>query len=356
MLVGHGLSINWMVFHLSDYDGYGRYGLRMCEALRRAGVTVKPIFNLISDAPAWVQESQGADWNNLTISCLPAYFAVPVPGRQWLYSMTEGSELPEKWAGYIRQARVERVIVPCEYNRKGFFDGIRAEGQELPVDVVNGGTDPLEFQDVAQRRNGNKRPYSFLAFGDRGARKGWPEVWSAFYKAFGSAKDTPNVRLIIKSRLRANEMLDMIAEADNPDPRIEIWREDVEHMSTVFERADCVVLPSRSEGFGMPHREAAMAGLPVITQQYAGLDDGYIDEWSIPVRKGKVEKIPTNFNHIQGEWRRADVDELADSMTELHEFPWAGASAGRYASEWLAANQTWDHAAANLIDLIRAEG
>lgn len=355
MLAGHGLSINWMVYQLSNYDGYGRYGLRMCEALRRAGVAVKPIFNEIAHAPAWVQESQGADWNNLTISCLPAYFAVPVPGRQWLYSMTEGSELPDKWAGYIRQSRAERIIVPCEYNRKGFADGVRAEGHELPVDVVNGGTDPTEFQGM--RCNGsNGRPYSFLAFGDRGARKGWPEVWSAFFKAFGSAKDTPNVRLIIKSRRRANEMIDMIAGADNLDPRIEIWREDVEQMSTVYDRADCVLLPSRSEGFGMPHREAAMAGLPVVTQQYAGLDDGYIEHWSIPVHKGQVEPIPKNFAHIKGEWRRSDVDELAGIMSNMSENADGWRLMGDHASNWLAENQTWDHAAANLIDLIRAEG
>lgn len=354
MLAGHGLSINWMVYQLQQYDGYGRFGLRMCDALRRAGVAVKPIFNEIAHAPAWVQRSQGADWDNLTISLLPAYFAVPVPGRQWLYSMTEGSELPNKWAGYIRQSRAERIIVPCEYNRKGFADGMRAEGHELPVHVINGGTDPAEFQGM--RRNGNKRPYSFLAFGDRGARKGWPEVWPAFYKAFGSAKDTPNVRLIIKSRRRANEMLDLIADADNLDPRITIWREDVEHMSTVYERADCVLLPSRSEGFGMPHREAAMAGLPVVTQQYAGLDDGYIDDWSIPIRKGQIEPIPKNFEHIKGEWRRADVNELAGTMQSAYESPSAMAQQGQQSSEWLAEHQTWDHAAANLIDLIRAEG
>jgi len=357
MLAGHGLSINWMVYQLQQYDGYGRFGLRMCDALRRAGVAVKPIFNEIAHAPAWVQQSQGADWNNLTISCLPAYFAVPVPGRQWLFSMTEGSELPDKWAGYIRQARAERIIVPCEYNRKAFADGVREEGLELPVNVVNGGTDPAEFQGLVRRRNGNSRPpYSFLSFGDRGSRKGWPEVWAAFYKAFGSATDTPNVRLIIKGRLRANEMLNLIAEADNPDPRIEIWREDVEDMSAVYKRADCVVLPSRSEGFGMPHREAAMAGLPVVTQKYSGLDDGYIEDWSIPVVKGKLEKIPKNFDHIKGEWRRADVDELAGAMQAAYESPSAMAQRGRQASEWLAENQTWDHAAANLIDLIRMEG
>lgn len=356
MLAGHGLSINWMVYHLSDYDGYGRFGLRMCEALRRAGVDVKPVFNLIAQAPAWAQKSQGADWNNLTISCLPPYFALPVPGRQWLFSMTEGSELPNGWAGYIRQARIERIVVPCEYNRLSFSDGVRSEGHALPVDVVNGGTDPAEFQGQLHRNGSNGRPYSFLAFGDRGARKGWPEVWAAFFKAFGSAKDTPDVRLIIKSRRRANAMLDMIAEADDPDPRIEIWREDVERMTTVYERADCVVLPSRSEGFGMPHREAAMAGLPVVTQLYAGLDDGYIDNWSIPVRKGKIEPIPKNFDHIKGEWRRADVDELADKMSIMREQPEAWRSMGRHASNWLAEHQTWDHSANVLIDLIRAEG
>ena len=103
----------------------------------------------------------------------------------------------------------------------------------------------------------------------------------------------------------------------------------------------------------MPHREAAMMGLPVITQAHSGLDDGHTREWAIVVENGTMQQIDDEGKHIAGEWRIADVDELAHHMRSCYEEPEAYRRRAYYARQWLASHQTWSHAADALIAIMR---
>lgn len=366
------MQINWISGHFSEYVGYGRYGSRVIQALLRAGVTVSPFLTGHLDAQPWLQRQMGATWRGLTLSCVPPFAVrrLPAHARHWLLTMTEGSDLPDGWAKEIADAHIERVIVPCEANAETFRRGLAEYGYAVPVHVVPGGTDPDEFPLL--NRSGRyshahgKEPYVFLTLADRGERKGWSDVWRAFYLAFGSPDTdgyTRDVRLIVKARPEGNNVLEMIhkaygpkaiADGSKPDPRVEILIEDIPHPADLYARVDCLALPSRHEGWGMPHREAAMMGLPVITQAVGGLDDG-AGEWALVLRRGKWQRIPRQAQQggIAGEWLRADVDELAAMMRHCYDNPQLCADGGAYAAAWLRANQTWDHAAQKLIALIR---
>lgn len=348
------MYIDWVFSNVRQWDGYGRYNTRMIQALRRAGCTVHPLHYEYANAPDWMKRQIGIEPGAFTISCLPVYFLQDAPsgGRHWLLSMTEGSELPDRpvsWAKIANSRDVERIIVPCEHNA----DVFRRGGITKPIHIIPGGTDPDEFplrQAQGPRVVSAAEPYTFLALADRGARKGWSEVWDAFWRVFAH---TPDVRLIIKARPTGNDLLDLIAQASNLDSRIIIQQEDAADMRQVYMQADCVVIPSRCEGWGMPHREAAMLGLPVITQAYAGLDDGCTIAWSLPVFKGTLEDIPGDFDHIKGQWRRCDVGELAENMRWCYEHPERASFLGQSAAAWLRNHQTWDHSAQKLLNLIK---
>lgn len=125
-------------------------------------------------------------------------------------------------------------------------------------------------------------------------------------------------------------------------------------MRQVYAAADCFVIPSRSEGWGMPHREAAMMGLPVITQRYSGMDDGHTREWALVIPNGTLEPIPSTFEHIKGQWMRADIDKLAGAMHWCYDNPHAAARwHGAKGAAWLREFQTWDHTARALLNMIR---
>ena len=229
------MRLNWTGYQYRPTDGYGRYGAYMIQALTRAGVDVSPLLEEAINMPRWIQAMAGIHFDDrLTISCIPPYFVQRIGnGRHWLLTMTEGSECPDGWADIINNSGVELVIVPCEHNAQAFRNG----GVTCPVYVVPGGTDPDEFP-LRSTERATDKPYTFLALADRGDRKGWVEVYSAFYKAFGSASDTPDVRLIIKSLKDGNGLLEMIARASNLDPRLVIQMESVPDIRDVYAQAE----------------------------------------------------------------------------------------------------------------------
>jgi hypothetical protein len=180
------MLIHFVAYDYSQYQGYGRYAQHMVAALIRQGVEVYPLTITQAELPQWLKRLQG--WSrtpDLTITCAPP-FAIPrVSGRHWALTMTEGSRLPKEWPDCIYTAGIERLLVPCEYNRLAFAE------TGIPTTVVPGGTDPNEFSLISER---TVHPYTFLTLADRGARKGWMETYQAFFEQF---VDVPDVRLII---------------------------------------------------------------------------------------------------------------------------------------------------------------
>lgn len=355
------MRLNWLGYSYRPWDGYGRYSAYLIRALQRAGVDVTPHFAGAADAPGWMLDKWGVDRSAPVISCLPPYYlrklsnltADAWTGPHWLVTMTEGSECPNGWAETINKANIEHVIVPCEHNAEAFRRG----GVECPVTVIHGGTDPDEFPLRTEPRTLDK-PYTFLALADRGKRKGWSEVYDAFYMAFGGkTTGVQDVRLIVKYRPGGNSLIDMIRTANDLDPRI-VWQgDDVADIAQVYAQADCFVIPSRSEGWGMPHRECACMGIPVITQAYSGMDDGHTHEWAMVVENGCMEPIDNSKDgHIKGEWRVVDRQELATWMEECYLHPEVMSQLGMGSAAWLRANQTWTHSAANLLALLQREG
>lgn len=357
------MHLNWLSFQYRPWDGYGRYSGYMIRALLRAGVKVSPLFAGHADMPNWLLSLTDTCFDGLAISCLPPYYLRKLPkrapgvngSRHWLLTMTEGSDCPPGWAEMINDSDVERVIVPCEHNAIAFRNG----GVRVPISVVPGGTEPGDFPLRTQPRDESK-PYTFLALADRGDRKGWNEVYDAFFAEFGTVDDTgpDKVRLIIKSRPEGNHLIDFIVEhCANVDPRITFMREDVSNIADFYALGDCLAIPSRSEGWGMPHREAAMMGLPVITQAYSGMDDGHTSEWAIVVEGGHTERIPQQFDdHLLGNWQVCNRQELAKAMRACYDNPERWQGFGTHAAQWLRQHQTWDHSARALIGLIKEQG
>lgn len=350
------MKINYLGYY-PQADGYGRFNSRLVLALLNRKVQVKVATMEHRDMPKWMLRHEGLTWDNLTISAMPPYFVKRIPGRQWLLTMTEGSRIPEEWVFAINNAWLERVLVPCEHNKKALEDS----GVLPPVHVLNGGVDPDEFpmrprlfeQRYGTRGRSDGQPYTFLTLADRGERKGWYETWQAFYKAFGGkTTGQQDVRLIIK--FRSNKTLSFVSKGENLDPRIHFQELDAADPYEVYNQADCVVLPSRSEGWGLPHRECASMGIPTIIQNYAGLAEGAYS-WGFVAEQGKMQPIPKENKVSLGEWMVADVEEIAEMMERCYNNPVQMHEYGLKCSSWLSASQTWDHSAVALGRMLRYE-
>jgi glycosyltransferase involved in cell wall biosynthesis len=264
-------------------------------------------------------------------------------GRQWGITMTEGTKLPKGWSTACNE-RCERIIVPCDHNAEAF----KKSGVKVPIHVVHGGTCPAEFP-LVQRPT--KDTYTFLALADRGARKGWVEVWQAFFATFQGVRD---VRLVIKTRPHTNSLIEMISGASNRDPRISFWMDDVKTMADVYAQVDCFVIPSKSEGWGMPHREAAMMGIPTIVTRYSGLDDGHTDKWATVVLDDwQLVDITQGYaDHVDGQWAQVNVNSVAAAMRWCYEHRQEAQAKAREGAAWLRTNQTWEHSTRDLLGLL----
>lgn len=334
-LKGDDVNLNFLGYTFDNRDGYGRHGKHLMRELMRTGTNVTPLSLEMLDWDGWILRSAGVDFGRLTISIMNPGQMRGIPGRQWGISMYESTKMADKWIDNILD-HIERLIVPCPWNAEVFRDN--GVPNHIPIDVVGEGIDPAEFT-YMPRQNRN-RPFTFLALGDRGMRKGDDLAWMAFFRAFDTKKD--DVRMVLKCRAGNHMHMDL---THNPK-WLSVWREDVPTMADVYHQADCFVFPTRGEGWGLPAREAAATGLPVIAPRFGGTAVN-IDHWGIP-----LEKYTMQPSVLGGEWAEPDLDELIEKMRWVYDHQDDALEIGRKASGWLHANETWAHAAKQLLDLI----
>lgn len=344
--------INWLSHSLDNFSGYGRMGDRLAKALARTGIDYVPVPPKILGLWDAVHIRRlGIDFSRLTVSLMPGDKFPSIPGRQWAFSMTESDTLPATWGKTINET-ASRCLVPSEWLipvfRKGGVDG------RIPIDVVPAGVDPFEFP-YMERPSAADRPYTFLAFGDRGGRKGDDVAHRAFFKAFDpdeTGRPNADVRLVIKARPDISGFTRDYPNLSKNPRWYSIWLGDVPHTADIFAVADCLLFPTRGEGYGLPPREAAATGLPVIATRWAGTAVD-LDQWGIPLETFTLE--PTwRPKDLPGKWAEPSVDELAEKMRWCYEHQAEAREIGKRASDWVHANLTWDHSARALKALLEA--
>lgn len=329
------MRINWIANDYNAYSGYGRWSLHTLRALNRTPVDARPLAHDVLKWPTWLAQQAGADWSRLTIGCMSVEWLKPLPGRYVVSTMWETTRTPAYWTERIERAAAA-LIVPHAF----LVDVFRQSGvsERIPIYVVPGGIDPDECPVRPPRLR--DRPFTFLALADRGNRKGHDLAYRAFYAAFGNRKD---VRMVWKCRAEGLADFDLSAS----DPRFSIWRGDVERIADVYEAVDCMVFPSRGEGWGLPPREAAATGLPVIATNWSGLTDG-IDHWALPIGYRLKKSIMPGG----GDWADPDFDDLVDRMRWVVDCPDDAMQHGQRAATWLREHQTWTHSANALADVL----
>ena len=320
-----------------EYDGYGRMSIHLVRALIRQGVDV--------DAVSIYDIKKHRTFKGTVVSATSPDTWSKITGRPfWGLTMWESSKLPETWIEWINANGVGGVLVPSEFNRQVF----EASGIKKPIGVVPLGVDVGEFPYV--ERPVGRRPYTFLLLGELGGfRKGLGYAYQAFWRAF---RGSENARLVLKTRgPRADEM------PTCSDANVEII--DAEYglpmMRELYGLADCFVFPSRGEGYGLPPREAASTGLPVIATDWSGLQEGGVGNYAYPLRVKELKTAlygPPEIHGRVGEWAEPDVDHLATLMSLCYENQAMARRKGKAASEWIGKHCRWDTGAQALLEAI----
>ena len=196
-------------------------------------------------------------------------------------------------------------------------------------------------------RSGRGEPYRFLWNGFHDGRKGFARTYKAFWEAF---EGSPEVELVLHFR----EFRPMEPNFADVNVREVAGYQSQPILQRMLAEADCYVFPSSGEGWGLPPREAAATGLPVIATDYSGLAED-IEQWALPLRVCKeVEASFVGFEDERFAAAEVCTRDLATLMRWCFEHQEEAAEMGRQASEWIREHGTWEHSVEKLgLELMR---
>ena len=178
----------------------------------------------------------------------------------------EATEAPEIWVRYCNM--MDELWVPTDWDREKF----RKAGVNVPIYVIAQGLDPEYFHpDIAPMQTDATESFKFLVNAAWYPRKNLHNLIVAFQSEFKRGED---VCLIVKTiNLGLNEgiqnELKKIKESED-SANFYVREDEIEgyKMPSLYTMADCFVLPTRCEAWGLPLFESLACGVPVITTGY----------------------------------------------------------------------------------------
>lgn len=286
-----------------------------------------------------------------------------VPGtKKYCYTLFETNRLPAPWREGLQQ--MDGVFTFSPFNKNCWAkDGL----DEDKIHILPYGVSK-EFTEEGNKANIlNKKGFTFLANGDFIERKNFEALIEAYTTEF---KANENVTLVFKTHyggfIRRNrfillQRLKALSKKWNSNPpRILFFGDKIstEGMATLYRGCDCLVLPSRGEGLGLPVLEAMACGLPIIATNWSAI--GEIDFAGIKVSSKVdiiddiefIKKCPHALNHS---WANISIPELKKSMRWMFEHQEKAKKMGDENSEKMK-YRTWHDAALKIMRIISGKG
>lgn len=259
-----------------------------------------------------------------------------------IMTMFESDKIPADWPEYLNAA--EEVIVPSKWCADVFAkSGINAT-------VVPLGYNDKVFKFIDRPVPvDNSEPFTFIHYGSFNIRKGFSEVFQAFNDEF---KNNEPVRLILKT----TDSRPMIPILKDQYPNIEVVTGNITEsdLSALLGRSNCMVYPSRGEGFGITPLEAMATGLPAIVPNAHGISEYFNAQYMLEVKA--TERCPGLYHSFKGqdvgEMVVCDIDDLRAQMRFAFNHQQQMKALGQSASEYVK-GYTYEITAGKLAEIIK---
>jgi glycosyltransferase involved in cell wall biosynthesis len=196
------------------------------------------------------------------------------------------------------------------------------------------------------KRNRSKR-FRFLFVGKWESRKCVEELINCFTAEFSPNE---NVELVLHAHnqyIKNFSQKEMIEKLKIPSKFNIILSEpnNLTYLRSLYQSADCFVMPTRAEGWGLPILESMACGTPAIVTNYSAPTDFVTDQsgYLLEVEK-MVDAKCDQFNITTGLWAEPNFEHLKYLMREAFQKPDELYAKGRAAYE-KAREFSWDNAA-----------
>ncbi|HEX3624933.1 MAG TPA: glycosyltransferase [Verrucomicrobiae bacterium] len=289
----------------------------------------------------------------------PPNWTRPVAGKLAVIQPWEFGSLPRQWVSQAQH--VDEFWVPSHYVRDVYMaSGIPGH----KVIVVPNGVDGEKFNpQAAPMKLATQKKFKFLFVGGTIGRKGPDLLLQAYLKQFTDADD---VCLVIKDfgggGVYAGQTFEKqirAAQSVAHAPEILYLNEELapDSLPGLYTACDCLVLPYRGEGFGLPVLEAMACGLPVIVTAGGATDDfvraGF--GWRIPAGRKVFGREVSGMELAGDGWLlEPDLAALGGAMHGAFANPAEARERGRHASLHARENWSWKKSASIVADRIRS--
>jgi len=274
------------------------------------------------------------------------------------YTVWETSSIPQEWSAACN--KVDEVWVPCDWNMQVFTDS----GVTVPLHKVPHAIDVPDLETVPNfnLEGVGANDFVFYSIFQWQERKNPYGLLSAYTAAFTGVED---VTLVLKTYRH-----DHGGDRDQIIKLIKDFRQFmnlphypkmflvVENMSKdgimgLHKRGDCFLLLQRSEGWGLPHFEAAACGKPIITPSYGGQTDFLNEENSYPVDYSLTPVGGMTWSpYYRGDqyWAEPDLKHAIDNMRHVYNNRDEARAKGALARQNVSDNFTWDRIGDMIVD------
>lgn len=272
------------------------------------------------------------------------------------YTVFEYTRLPNDWRNLMPQ--MDEMWTTSSWGKQILIENGLSENC---IGVIPEGVDPSVY--YPNRKIENAEVFTFLSIGKWESRKGQAELVRAISELFSDKKDVLWIVLwnnpFIKN-FSVEEEIRKLGITRLPPLKILKPLPTSEHIAQLYNLADCFVLPTRGEGWGLPIMEAMACGLPVITTRYSALTDYANDENAYLIDVEELVEVydPVFFPRTgeSGVWAQIDYAHLKELLWHVYTHREEAREKGRKACRDIQARWTWDHAARKAMDRLKSSG
>ena len=298
-----------------EYIGYGNcsgFGIAATDyvlALDSVGVDVKfrPIDAMVSRffMPDKQKKLDALRRKRVSSNAIQIFHCVPDQQRRYFTKKNktvclatfESTKMPSHWHKYI--SANDLVITPSEFCFNTFkrYD---------PITVPHA----LDFSYWSPREPGGARSFTFMAVGAWKQRKGWHELALAW-------KDFPDCHLKIITDMKDKARI-KFGQYNNVS-----YHTKIQDMAEVMSTADCIVCPTKGEGFGLVGAQALSLQIPLVVTDWSGVQE-YANTENATMVPAEIKTLPSMDNLYQfkkQEWAIISPDILSSKMREVIDRP-----------------------------------
>ena len=267
------------------------------------------------------------------------------------YVMFETQETPKVFIDSLN-VNTDELWVPSTFNLKNFTEA----GYAHPIFAMPLGVDTDRFNpDEVQPLNvGTQGKFVFLSIMGWSARKGVDILIEAYLREF-SEKD--NTVLYLKggyyrdsmARGEVKQITSKVGKSDSPKIIVDfnLYSEDI--LPKLYKSANCFVLPSLGEGWGLNYTEAMSMGLPTIGTRATSQIDFMNDKNSFLIDIAEYRTEPKcNWicpQYIGGKFAIPSMKHLQQLMRQVYSSPELAKEKGMQARKDMIKKYQWKHAA-----------